>query len=61
MINPKCQRCGYRYTGAGKAVLQFEAADGTYMACEDCLVELGEAETEKEKEAIMQSFKMKAN
>lgn len=58
---PKCQRCGYRYTGTGKAVFQFEAADGTYIACEDCLSLLGQAITEREKEAITQSFKMKAN
>ena len=58
---PKCQRCGYSYTGAGKAVFQFEAEDGTYIACEDCLAELGQVEAEEEKEAIMQSFKVKAN
>ena len=58
---PKCQRCGYCYKGTGKAVFQFEAEDGTYIACEDCLSELGQPKTEKEKEAIMQSFKMKVN
>jgi hypothetical protein len=60
---PRCQRCGYCYDPKkNKRVITFFGKRGEiYTACEDCIAELGEAETEKEKEAIIQSCKMKAN
>ena len=59
LILPVCERCGYRYDpkNPNKPVLHFMAEDGDYLACGDCLTELGCLKTEEEKAAFIESFK----
>jgi len=54
----KCARCGFDYDlDKSKVVIRMIGSDGrTYSACSDCLCELGKAETEEEKRAILEEF-----
>lgn len=59
---PTCQRCGYRYNPKKKIrVLVFKCDDGDYIACENCISELGRLEmsgaSEDEKNAFIAEFK----
>lgn len=56
---PKCNRCGYEFNPAKpeKPVLEMILTDGRKAtACYGCMVELGMAKTDKEKDEIIKQF-----
>ena len=64
LIYPHCQRCGYQFDPKrpDKAVYQFVSDDADYIACTDCIAELGrivKTGTEEQKQAFIQEFKFK--
>lgn len=52
----KCCRCGYEWSGkrGTPAIMDFITDDHQlYRLCENCIIDLGKAETEEEKDQII--------